>query len=117
MVWAVGERIESRLAETKMVAERSFSLPNSTSTISILVGEILIAIEAIREQGSVTQIYLFYNRRISGSTYAPVSRRLLPFDDVWRRDLAVVDWPTKNLPEIMNQKMKRCLPSCANTFL
>ncbi|MEB0032158.1 F0F1 ATP synthase subunit gamma [Undibacterium sp. RTI2.1] len=109
MVWAVGERIESRLAETKMVAERSFSLPNSTSTISILVGEILIAIEAIREQGSVTQIYLFYNRRISGSTYAPVSRRLLPFDDVWRRDLAVVDWPTKNLPEIMNQKNEALL--------
>lgn len=108
-VWAVGERIGSRLAETDLVAGRSFNLPNSISAISPLVGRILIETETQREQGEIAQVYLFYNRPMSGPVYAPVSQRLLPLDDVWRRDLAAIDWPTKNLPEVMNHKKETLL--------
>ncbi|MFT5643051.1 MAG: F-type H+-transporting ATPase subunit gamma [Janthinobacterium sp.] len=100
-VWAVGERIESRLVETGLAAEKSFTLPNSINAIATLVGQILIETEAEREQGTMAQIYLFYNQPVSGSVCAPVSRRLLPLDDVWQRDLAAIDWPSKNLPEVM----------------
>jgi F-type H+-transporting ATPase subunit gamma len=30
-----------------------------------------------------------------------LSQRLLPLDEVWRRDLAAIRWPTGNLPEVI----------------
>lgn len=108
-VWAVGERIGSRLTETDLVAGKSFNLPNSISAIAPLIGQILIETETQREQGEIVQVYLFYNRPMSGAVYAPVSQRLLPLDDVWRRDLTAIDWPTKSLPEVMNHKKETLL--------
>ena len=104
MVWAVGERIQSRLAETDLVPGESFILPNSIGAVTPLVGQILIEMETHREKGEISQVYLFHNRPKSGSVYTPVSQRLLPLDDAWRQDLAAINWPTKNLPQVMNDK-------------
>lgn len=101
-VWAVGERIHSRLAETGLLLEEPFILPNSIGAITPLIGRILIELEMRRERGEIAQVYLFYNRPKSGAIYTPVSQRLLPLDDAWRRDLATISWPTGNLPEVMN---------------
>ena len=40
----------------------------------------------------------------SGAVYTPVSQRLLPLDETWRRELAELPWPMQNLPEIMGSK-------------
>ena len=101
-VWAVGERIQSRLADTDLLLGERFILPNSIGAITPLVGQILIEMEMQREKGGISQVYLFHNRPQSGAIYTPVSQRLLPLDDVWRRDLASLRWPTGNLPEVMN---------------
>ena len=101
-VWAVGERIQSRLADTDLMPGKSFILPNSISAITPLVGQILIEMETQREKGKIAQVYLFHNRPKSGAIYTPVSQRLLPLDDVWWRDLDAIRWPTRNLPEVMN---------------
>ncbi len=101
-VWAVGERIQSRLADTDLSVSGSFTLPNSISAITPLVGQILTEMEAQREKGAITQVYLFHNRPKTGAIYTPVSQRLLPLDNLWRRDLAAIRWPTHNLPEVMN---------------
>ncbi|HUX83037.1 MAG TPA: F0F1 ATP synthase subunit gamma [Halothiobacillus sp.] len=102
VIMAVGERIQSRLAETDLLVEEGFALPNAISAITPLVGQILIEMEARREKGEIAQVYLFHNRPKSGAIYTPVSQRLLPLDELWRRDLAAIHWPTHNLPEIMN---------------
>ncbi|MGK2913530.1 MAG: F0F1 ATP synthase subunit gamma [Porticoccaceae bacterium] len=101
-VWAVGERIQSRLAESDLQLGEGFVLPNSINAITPLIGQILIEMEAQREQGAITQVYLFHNRPESGAIYTPVSQRLLPLDEMWRRDLIAIRWPTRNLPEVMN---------------
>jgi F-type H+-transporting ATPase subunit gamma len=49
----------------------------------------------------VAELQLFYNRPTSGAIYVPVSQRLLPLDETWRRKLAERPWPTGNLPEVM----------------
>ena len=98
MVWAVGERIQSRLAETDLQPVAGFTLPNSINAITPLVGQILIEMEAQREKGVIDQVYLFHNRPKTGSIYTPVSQRLLPLDEAWRRDLAGIRWPTKICP-------------------
>jgi len=100
-VWAVGERVHARLADAGLAPMGCFSVPNSVKAITPLVGQILMESETRRSQGEVAELYLFYNRPTSGPVYAPVSQRLLPLDESWRRKLAELSWPTGNLPEVM----------------
>ena len=101
-VWAVGERILSRLTETDLILGNSFILPGSIGAITALVGQVLIEMETLREKGEITQVYVFHNRPHSGAIYTPECQRLLPLDETWRRELAAIRWPTQNLPEVMN---------------
>ncbi len=103
-VWSVGERIRARLAETDLLPAQGFNLPNSINAITPLVGKILIEMDAQRESGSISQVFLFHNRPQSGAIYTPVSQQLLPLDETWRHNLVNIRWPTKNLPEVMNSR-------------
>jgi F-type H+-transporting ATPase subunit gamma len=100
-VWAVGERVHARLADAGLPLMGLFTVPNSVKAITPLVGQILVESETHHNQGEVTELHLFYNRPTSGAGYAPVSQRLLPLDENWRRKLAELPWPTGNLPEVM----------------
>lgn len=101
MLWAVGERVQLRLLEVGLIPIQLFSVPNLMSLITPLVGQILIELETQREKGEIAQIYLFYNRSKSGAIYEPVQQRLLPQDEAWLTELRKLQWPTKNLPEII----------------
>ena len=105
-VWAVGERVHARLADAGLPLMGLFTVPNSVKAITPLVGQILVESETQADyarpgQGEVTELHLFHNRPTSGAVYAPVSQRLLPLDENWRRKLAELPWPTRNLPEVM----------------
>jgi F-type H+-transporting ATPase subunit gamma len=101
-VWAVGERVHARLADAGISPMGPFGVPNSVKAITPLVGQILLKDETHYRQGEVAELYLFYNRPMSGAGYAPVSQRLLPLDENWRRKIAEHPWPTGKLPEIMD---------------
>ncbi len=77
------------------------SVPTSVNAITPLVGQILIEIEAAREHADIVEVYIFHNRPKSGATYEPVSKRLLPLDQLWQKQLMAVPWPTKNLPQVI----------------
>jgi F-type H+-transporting ATPase subunit gamma len=98
-VWAVGERIHARLKDAGLAPVGLFTVPNSVKAITPLVGQILVQSEA--GQGEVIELHLFYNRPTSGAVYEPINQRLLPLDETWRREIAQLPWPTKNLPEVM----------------
>ena len=100
-VWAVGERVHGRLSDAGLPLVGLFTVPNSVKAISPLVGQILVESESRYSEGKFTELHLFYNCPTSGAAYAPVSQRLLPLDEVWRRNLAEFPWPTGNLPEVM----------------
>ena len=100
-VWAVGECVHARLADAGLPLMGLFTVPNSVKAITPLVGRILVESETRHSQGEVTELHLFYNRPTSGAVYAPVSQRLLPLDENWRRNLTELPWPTRNLPEVM----------------
>ncbi|TXT41473.1 MAG: H+-transporting two-sector ATPase subunit gamma, partial [Comamonadaceae bacterium] len=67
-----------------------------------LVGQILVEIETLREQGQVAQVCVFHHRPQHGSLYRPTCQRLLPLDEVWQRELTAKPWPGPSLPEVMN---------------
>ena len=100
-IWAVGERVYGRLSDAGLPLVGLFAVPNSVKAITPLVGQILVESETRHSWGEVTELYLFYNRPMSGAVYTPVSQRLLPLDETWRRKLAELPWPTGNLPEVM----------------
>ncbi|WP_298715993.1 F0F1 ATP synthase subunit gamma [uncultured Oceanisphaera sp.] len=101
MIWAVGERVQARLADRGLQLTGSFTVPHSVSGITALVANMLIASEARISAGDIGGLYLFYNRSRPGGGYGPVSQRLLPLDGHWRRQLVERDWPTTRLPEVI----------------
>ena len=98
-VWAVGERVRTRLLEAGLQVDGLFAVPNSVAAITPLVGRLLVQSEARRSDGHVGEVHLFYNRPTEAAGYEPVRQRLLPLDDAWRVELAKRAWPTKTLPE------------------
>jgi F-type H+-transporting ATPase subunit gamma len=100
-VWAIGERVSSRLAGAGLPMAGLFPVPNSVAAITPLVGEIQVKLEASRAKGEYAGIYLFHNRPGPAATYQPATQRLLPLDNQWQSDLTKLRWPTGNLPEVI----------------
>jgi F-type H+-transporting ATPase subunit gamma len=102
LVWAVGERVHARLADTGITPAGLFALPNSVQAVTPLVGRILLEREERHNLNSEVELYIFHNRPASGGLYTPVARRLLPLDAHWHQELVDIPWPTENLPEVMD---------------
>lgn len=100
-IWAVGECVHARLVDAGVPQTKVFRVPNSVRTIGPLVGEILVETETRPSAVAFAEFHLFYNRPKSGSIYAPVTQRLLPLDESWRRKLIGIPWPTARLPEVL----------------
>jgi len=103
-VWAVGERVHGRLADAGLTPAGLYAVPNSVQAITPLVGRILVESEAHQSQDEIGELHLFYNRPTSGAIYEPIQQRLLPLDEIWRRKLVELPWPTGNLPEVMGDE-------------
>lgn len=103
-VWAVGERVHARLADSGLELAGLYSVPNSVQEITPLIGAILVASGSVSGQGEVGGFHLFHNRPTSGKSYFPVNQRLLPLDESWLRKLATLPWPTANLPEVLGAR-------------
>lgn len=101
-VWAVGERVYSRLVDEGLPPTRLFDVPNSVKAITPLIAQILEENEKLHSQDENAELHLFYNRHKSRATYEPVSQRVLPFDETWQHNLTKLPWPNKNLlPEVV----------------
>jgi F-type H+-transporting ATPase subunit gamma len=102
-IWAIGERLEGRLADAGLPVAGQFPVPTSVSAITGLVGRLQIAMESQGDDGW-TEVYVFHTRPTSGALCEPVSQRLLPLDAEWQKDLANIQWPSGNLPELCGQE-------------
>ncbi len=100
-VWAVGERVQARLADAGVATIGTFAVPTSVSAITALVAQILVATDAPEMQRRGAGLYLFYNEPTVGAIYAPVTEHLLPLDAAWRARMIQRHWPTHNLPEVL----------------
>jgi F-type H+-transporting ATPase subunit gamma len=104
IIWTVGERLQASLADTGLELHRRFVLPHSIHSITPLVGQILLEVEAFRNDAGMEQVYLFHNQPKSAAAYSPVCQRLLPLDAQWQQGLAAVKWPSKNLPQVFDRR-------------
>ena len=108
-VWAVGERIRTRLEDAGIPLAGLYEVPSSINAITPLGARILIESEKYRERNNNARFYIFHNCPKTGAIYEPVNQRLLPLDEQWLRDITEISWPTKNLPESMCDKKETLL--------
>jgi len=101
-IWAVGERMQSRLEDSGFPLAGIFPVPNSVNTITPVIGKILLESESSSEKGEISQFYIFHNKPKPGAVYEPFVQRLLPLDDQWYKSVAKLKWPTYNIPEAIN---------------
>ena len=101
-IWAVGERMQTRLEDAGLPIAGLFTVPNSVNTITPLIGQILLETETHRERDDISQLYLFHNKPKPGAVYQPIVQRLLPLDEKWYSSAAQLKWPTCNIPEAIN---------------
>jgi F-type H+-transporting ATPase subunit gamma len=103
-VLSIGERIQLRLEEIGIRSEALFAVPNSVNAITPLIGDLLSAVEQLREHATAIELHLFFNSPVSGEIYRSVSNRLLPLDEAWETDITSRGgaWPTKAKPEILS---------------
>lgn len=109
LIWAVGERVQARLADAGLPLIGVFDVPSSVKAIAPLVGRILVETETRHHpptalgpgQDEIIELHLFYNRPSAEGGYTPSSQRLLPLDETWRGTLAERPWPTGSLPEVL----------------
>ena len=78
-IWAVGERVQVRLADAGLAIMGLFRVPNSIQAVTQLVGQIQIESESHRAKGNYERVYVFHNRPTTGTLYSH-RRRLLPLD-------------------------------------
>ena len=100
-VWAVGERVQSLMAQVDLARVSKLNVPASLDAVTPLVGQLLLDIEAAREKGEVWEVQVFHNHPMANSAYEPVSKRLLPFDRTWHSKLAAAPWPSKTVPQVI----------------
>jgi F-type H+-transporting ATPase subunit gamma len=115
-VWAVGERVRSRLADAGLPPVGLFNVPTSVNAITPLVGQILVESEAQHAEDEAVPLYLFHNRSRPGAAYEPVRQHLLPLDDRWGLRLSNLPWPTRNRPEVIGD-LERTLRALVREYL
>jgi F-type H+-transporting ATPase subunit gamma len=103
-IWAVGDRVRSRLEDSGLTPVGLFNVPTSVNAITRLVGQVLVESQKNQGIGESDSFYLFHNQPSSRASYEPVSQRLLPLDETWALKLAQLPWPTKNLPEVIGAR-------------
>jgi F-type H+-transporting ATPase subunit gamma len=109
-VWVVGTRVQGALVDAGVGIAGRFAVPATVQAITGLVARILIEVAAPpsalpeADTDTATELHLFYNGLQAGSSYAPVSQRLLPLDAAWRAALAARAWPSAMRPEVLGPR-------------
>lgn len=103
-VWAVGERIYTRLEESGVALIKKYDVPNNTEIITQLVGQLLVDCQNYRPKASMSRLFVIHNQLKGAMNYEPVLTQILPLDREWQNSIAADQWPTKKLPEIVGLK-------------
>jgi F-type H+-transporting ATPase subunit gamma len=95
---AVGARVAASLEQEGQSIAENLPVPGSAEQITATVQQILLRIDAWREQAGVHSVYLFYNRHAGGRDHRPTGIELLPVNLQRFHRLQEERWPSRSLP-------------------
>ncbi len=99
-VLAVGARVISSLEAAGVAIAENLMMPTSIAGITSMVQELLLHIEMWQFQLQISQIFLFYNKPHSNTTYESHTLQLLPIDEKWLQNLQQQRWLGRTLPTL-----------------
>lgn len=97
-VFSVGGRAATWLEDAGVSVAQRFSVPGSADGLSVLVQDLLLAIDEWSGRQRYDRIVLFYNTLTPGGAYRPRSEQVLPLDRDWLDRLQGQPWPSRVLP-------------------
>jgi F-type H+-transporting ATPase subunit gamma len=97
-VITIGERARDYLEMADLEVAESIPTPSSISGITPAVQELVMIIYDWHFNQRVEQIYLFFNKYISGANYRQDNLRILPVDGEWLKSIKKRKWDSKTLP-------------------
>ena len=105
-VFSFGARASNRLEEAGVVLKKALPLPAASGTVAYAIYGLISEIEPLLLANPETQVLLFHNRLTTATTYEPRMTRILPLDEVWKKELLDAPWPTQQIPEIIGDEEK-----------
>lgn len=112
---AVGEHVYQCLDNKDFTVKHTLDVPNSVGEITSLISNLVIKISAKQNEGHT--LIVFYNLTTLDNVYQPMHQKLLPLDRMWQKSLAQTTWPTKNMPEIIDNKVQSTLSALISEYL
>ncbi len=98
LLLTVGARAAASLEREGHSIEADFLVPSSASQITATVQQVLVKVDAWREERAVDEVHLFYNHHSGRRGYEPTQVQLYPVDLRHFRELRARSWPSKRLP-------------------
>jgi len=103
---AVGARIVDDLEEEGHALLDAFPSPTAPGGIGRCVEDMLLAVEAWRAEESVARVHLIHARPGSDCSFRLVEVQLLPLDSKLFRALSRKEWPTNQLPLLVDERRR-----------
>jgi F-type H+-transporting ATPase subunit gamma len=104
LILAVGGRAEGQLVDEGWSVDSTYSVPTSVSDITTLVQEMLLRVEQLRAEEGVSRLQVFFNRRVSASSYASRRHQLLPIPPEQYRRWRKEPWDSRCLPTFVTDR-------------
>ena len=98
--WVGISRVSAILKSMQIKIDNIFPLSSSAKNISRVVQKLLSDIQIWRESKIISDIYLFYNSKLSGSDFELDFKQLLPVNINYFRTLIEKDWENNGIPQI-----------------
>jgi F-type H+-transporting ATPase subunit gamma len=103
-ILSIGSKIGDRLEAIGYDCEAKYNLPSSVTGITAMVREIVLNLEAWREQNKVERIIVIYNCITFGTIYRPTRLQIFPLSSKWLKDLKNRKWSSKCVPTFTMEK-------------
>ncbi len=106
-VFCVGERLATRLDELGLPVDRSRPMVQSRSGLSLLVDELIVALDQWQQEQDLGSIDVVYAEHQSRSSFEVQQMSLLPLDIEWLRQLRTRPWPGRQIPMVWGDRVAR----------
>jgi len=100
-VWAIGERVLTRLEHQNIQIVKYYPLPSALKTITHFINRLLVDFDNCNIfTDNNNKLVIFFNKLEKTSMYTQTKEVILPLDLSWLSSIQSTGWPTKTIPEV-----------------
>lgn len=94
----VGQRARDRLESEGIVVQEYLPVPGSPADITPSVQQVITVMDRWDSRHAISRIVVEYNQHLTGATYEPYTKQLLPLDRKWLKEITSGPWPGRRVP-------------------